>query len=285
MITGSQVSAGASAQAIRFHYDLSNEFYRLWLDPTLTYSCAFWDGAADELEAAQQRKLAFMADHANARGAARVLDIGCGWGSMLHHLVADCGVGRAIGLTLSEQQYSWLNRCDDPRIAVRLEPWRSHQPEAPYDAIISIGAFEHFVQPGLEPGQKLAAYGAFFEACAGWLRPGGRLCLQSICLTDGSVAVSDFIARHVFPESDLPTLVEICRAAQDAFEVILVRNDRAHYERTCREWLNRLKDHRSEASDLVGADVVRHYEKYLSFCCLGFRSGSAGLLRIVLERR
>ena len=137
---------GASPEAIRQHYDVSNDFYQLWLDPTLTYSGAMWE-EGDDLEAAQIRKIDYHIEQARAPGTGRVLEIGCGWGSTLRRLVNVHGVRKAIGLTLSQAQRDWLNNTlDDPRIEVRLENWFDHEPEAPYDAIISIAAFEAFAK-------------------------------------------------------------------------------------------------------------------------------------------
>src|SRR4051794_23840142 len=116
---------GAAAAAIQAHYDVGNAFYQLWLDPTLSYSCALWqegDGD-DQLEAAQRRKLAYHAEQSRARGRARVLDVGCGWGALLRHLVEAEGVARAVGLTLSQAQAELIASRADPRLEVRLESW------------------------------------------------------------------------------------------------------------------------------------------------------------------
>src|SRR5262245_28873696 len=173
---------GGSAEAVQAHYDAGNDFYRLWLDTTLSYSCALWDEAdpADTLDAAQRRKIAYHARQARAAGTRRVLDVGCGWGAVLRHLVEIEDVRHATGLTLSRGQAEWVQAWRDPRIEVRLEDWADHLPPAPYDAIISIGAFEHFARPDLDDENKEAAYRDFFAYCHRWLRPDGRLSLQTI---------------------------------------------------------------------------------------------------------
>src|SRR6516162_3616701 len=229
-----RAARGASAEAIRHHYDVGNDFYRLWLDPTLTYSCALWseDDRDDMLEIAQRRKIKHHAQSARARGAERVLDIGCGWGAVLKHLVEEQGVRRAVGLTLSREQAEWIASFNHPGIEVRLESWTEHAPAGPYDAVVSIGAFEHFARPEMDDEQKVAAYRAFFARCHGWLRPGGRLSLQTIAYGDvdpAQIRTSSqvrFIVQEIFPESELPTLGHILQASDGLFELVALRNDR-----------------------------------------------------------
>ena len=129
-------------------YDVANEFYELWLDPTLCYSCALWDGDEPDsaLETAQLRKLDFHANQSQAKGAARVLDVGCGWGLLVRRLVGTHGVRHATGLTLSDAQAAYSAQRPDPRVQINVESWVDHAPEQPYDGIISVGAFEHFAK-------------------------------------------------------------------------------------------------------------------------------------------
>src|SRR5215216_2672301 len=119
---------GASSEAIQSHYDVGNEFYSLWLDPTLSYSGAMWE-PGDTLETAQLRKIDFHIEQSGARGAERVLDVGCGWGGVLRRLVGAHGVEKAVGLTLSRAQAEWIAAFDIPNLEVRVESWSEHQPE------------------------------------------------------------------------------------------------------------------------------------------------------------
>jgi cyclopropane-fatty-acyl-phospholipid synthase len=273
---------GASSAAIQHHYDVGNEFYRLWLDESLTYSAALFD-EHDDLEAAQRAKIDFHIASARASRVARVLDIGCGWGAMARRLVEHHGVGQVVGLTLARGQAAWLG--DPPGISIRVESWSDHVPDQPYDAIISVGAFEHFARHDASEADKLAGYRAFFERCHGWLRPGGWMSLQTIAYGNARRRdFSHFFATEVFRESDLPRLQEIAAASDLLFEITNVRNDRTHYERTCVEWRRRLRARRAEAVALVGEQTVRRYDTFFQMLAIGFHVGSMGLLRIALRR-
>lgn len=275
---------GVSAAAIQSHYDTGNAFYRLWLDAGLNYSAALWE-TGDNLESAQLRKLDFHIQQAGASGAEQVLDIGCGWGSLLTRLVQRYGVKSAVGLTLSGAQEARIKALDQPRIEVRRENWLDHRPARPYDAIISIGAFEHFAAPGLTEVDKIDAYRAFFQACHDWLKPGGRLSLQTIIYENADTRdVNEFLSQDIFPESELPHLAELVKARERLFEIVTLRNDGKHYERTLRHWLKNLRAKRKEAVALVGERETSKYEKYLSLCMIGFHSTAFNLSRIMLRR-
>jgi cyclopropane-fatty-acyl-phospholipid synthase len=275
---------GASAEAIQYHYSIGNEFYRLWLDNTITYSGALWE-EGDTLETAQFRKLDYHISQARVQSGARVLDVGCGWGSCLKRLVEKYDVGQAVGLTLSQAQADWIASCHLPRTEVRVETWLEHAPAQPYDAIISIGAFEHFAKPSLSPDQKVEAYRAYFRRCHSLLNPGSWMTLQTIAYGNVSKEeLSQFVEKDIFPESDLPTLTDIARASEGYFEIVALRNDRKHYERTNRAWLSNLRAHRAEAVKLVGEQDVVRYEKYLALFIIGFHTGTMNLFRITLRR-
>jgi cyclopropane-fatty-acyl-phospholipid synthase len=275
---------GASKSAVQHHYDLSNDFFGLWLDETRTYSSAMWEGARS-LEDAQRRKLAYHIERAGASGAGAVLDIGCGWGSQLRALVGSGGVERAVGLTLSDAQSEWIARSPDPRIHVHVEGWEDHVPETPYDAIISVGAFEHFARPDSTPEEVVAAYRRFFARCHDWLAPGGRISLQTIAYgTARREDLNRFIIEKIFPESDLPTLSAIDRASFRLFEITSLRNDRADYEATLKCWYRSLRARRADAVALVGEQTVVDYERYLSLFMVGFHTGAMNLLRIAFRR-
>ncbi|EEP70549.1 cyclopropane-fatty-acyl-phospholipid synthase [Micromonospora sp. ATCC 39149] len=282
--------AGASPAAIGHHYDLSNDFYALWLGESMVYSCARWaDAAGDGLTRAQTRKLDYFVEQTRAAGTRRVLDVGCGWGTLVRHLVDRHGVARATGLTLSPAQARWCQQHPAPRTDVRVENWVTHEPGERYDAIISLGAFEHFARYGMTPAERLTAYRAFFERCRGWLPAGGRLGVQTNIkgnnqrLDRRTVRDMLFIVDSIFPESVLPALDEVIVAAAGRFDVVSVRNDPDDYARTCAAWLDRLTGQRDRAVELVGEDRTADYERYLSSTVQHFRRRHLGLARIVFE--
>ncbi|MFI5510332.1 class I SAM-dependent methyltransferase [Mycobacterium sp. NPDC051804] len=280
---------GASPESIQHHYDISNKFYSLWLDESMTYSCALWDGEDDDLATAQMRKLDYLVAGADASGRDRVLDIGCGWGSGMQRLVDVHGVQHVTGLTLSEAQAHHVKAAANPRVEVLLRDWADFLPGERYDAAISIGAMEHFVKFGWSRSDRVAAYRRFFEKCHECLNPGAGLALQTI--GKGNVPMDElglqdclFIVQHIFPESDPPRLAEIAHAAEKLFEIRSVVNHREHYARTCGAWLKRLRSNRAGAVEIVGDEKVSVYERYLEASVRQFRLEHANLYRISLRR-
>jgi cyclopropane-fatty-acyl-phospholipid synthase len=276
---------GGTEAAIRHHYDVSNAFYALWLDPSLTYSCALWnDGdALEDLGEAQRRKLDFHLAASGASRARHILDIGCGWGSLLERARLHPQIESATGLTLSDAQFQHIGARGDARIHVRKESWIDHTPAQKYDSIVSIGALEHFASPGDSPRQKIDLYREFFAKCRSWLRLDGAMSLQTIAY--GTMRPEEnnaFIATQIFPDSELPQPHELLEAASGLFELTSLRNDRAQYGRTCDLWYQNLRRSRTEAVAIVGEEKVRQYEAFLRLSSFGFNSGRVGLLRLAL---
>jgi cyclopropane-fatty-acyl-phospholipid synthase len=275
---------GGSAEGIRKHYDLDTEFWRLALGPTLAYSSALFTSPDDHLDVAQQRKIDWHLDASGARTAKSVLDIGCGWGSVLRRLSEMENVERSVGITLSTTQAEYLHSENLPRVEVRLENWAVHEPVAPYDSIISIGAFEHFAKPEETLEEKISVYVDFFKRCHGWLSPDGRMSLQTMAFGNMErEEASDFMNQDIFPESDLPFLQDIITAAGGLFEIVAFRNDRLHYARTYDRYSMNLRQNRERAVALVGEQVVSRYERYFKLISMGFRMGKEHLLRFALR--
>jgi len=284
---GAQAPTGATRAAIEHHYDVGRDFFQLWLDVRMVYSCALWrEDLDDDLDSAQLAKLEWHATAAQVDGAKRVLDVGCGWGAMLRYLVAERQVGHVTGLTLSSDQFTTTPISE--HVEVRLEDWRDHQPPATYDAVVSIGAFEHFARPDLSRAQRRAVYGNFFDRCALWLAEGGRLSLQTIAYEDldpSTGPVSSFFSEEIFPESVLPQLSDVVEAAEGRFRLVAFRNDPDHYEHTLRLWQKRLEANRADASSLVGQETYRQYLRYLRVSRAMFDRRVCTLYRMVFERR
>ncbi|HJQ60832.1 MAG TPA: class I SAM-dependent methyltransferase [Vineibacter sp.] len=285
--------AGASEEAIAFHYDVGTDFYRLWLDPLLVYSAARWRGPLDRgpasalsLDEAQIAKLDFHLDAVRSGACRTLLDIGCGWGALLKRS-RDRGVERAIGLTLSRDQAAYIAGQAWPGVEVRRESYEVYVPDGAIDGIVSVGAFEHFVRPGYAPDHRLAIYRRFFESCHGWLRKGGFLSLQSICwgYVDRAYAAKA-VPTYVFPDSDLPWPSEVFEAANPFFDVIYAESRAEDYALTLRAWLTRLRAHKAEiVAGPGGAKVFDHFEKYLRRCTYAFENNTVTLMRFVMARR
>ncbi len=290
---------GASRAAIERHYDVGRDFYALWLDPDLVYSCAMWpDGSPldGDLETAQRTKMSWHAESAHADGAARVLDVGCGWGALARYLVAERDVDHVTGLTLSADQASHVRSSAAAAapgsgrggIDVRLEDWRDHRPSALYDAIVSVGAFEHFARHDLGRTERRAVYRSFFDTTAGWIKPGGWMSLQTIAYDDADpekVRNFDFLTEEIFPESGLPTLADVVVAAEPTWRIARLRADPGHYSATLRIWQDRLEANREAATGLVGRSTYRRYARYLRLCRALFDQRACTLYRLSLQRR
>lgn len=273
---------GASPEAIMSHYDMGNDFFRLVLDPEMIYSCALFKGD-DDLATAQLHKLDHHIEASGAANTTRVLDIGCGWGAMLRRLVDHAGVAHAVGLTLSAAQARWIRDGDNPKIEVLEQDWRDHRPDRRYDAIISVGAFEHFVQKGLDPKVKLEAYREFFAYCDKVLAIGGRLSLQTIAYSERT-RVQPLLDK-TFPDSDLPLEWEPIAAAEGTFSLIAARNDAEHYYRTLVLWEQNLLGNYDKAAALVGKERTDEFRRYLRMSAAGFRGGMVSLMRYSFRKK
>jgi len=283
----------ASAAAIRSHYDIANDFYRTWLGPTMMYSSGLWPhGGNGPLDVATERKIDYFAEHAVPAGACRVLDVGCGWGGNLRRLAEHHGVIAGVGLTLSEAQHQYLASNPVPGAEIRLESWAEHRPPAPYDAILSYGAFEHFASDGSTRTERVAVYRRFFAACFDWLVPDGRLGLETIAHDDAPDTASPFgrgplgdVVLDVYPESLSPDLGELLLGLEPYFAVEILRSDAADFARTCRHWLLALRSAEFEATAMVGPDTYRAWYRYVLSSEVQFRMNTITNYRLVLRRR
>jgi cyclopropane-fatty-acyl-phospholipid synthase len=285
-------TAGASPVAVASHYDVSNDFYRLWLGPTMMYSSGAWPPETVDLQDAQARKIDAFASWTAVPAGGRVLDVGCGWGYALHRLVERHDVGQAVGLTISPAQHDEPVGPPTERIDLRLERWEDHRPGRPYDAVVTFGAFEHFAPDGSTGPQRVAAYRRFFERCHDWLAPGGRLGMETIAHDDapdtdaplGRGALGDVVLA-IYPESLCPHLSEIVLGFEPWFEVEVLQAAGADFARTMQHWIRNLRDHEVEAVAAVGEEVTRRFWRYLVSSDVQFRLGAITNCRIVLHRR
>lgn len=278
---------GASREAIQFHYDLGNSFYAGFLGDTMTYSAALWTDADMTLSQAQQAKLDWHIDAADLRPGQRLLDVGCGWGSLMARAVAARDISKAVGLTLSEQQALWIKTSiDDPRITVQTCPWQEFRDSEPFDAIISVGAIEHFARPGMDSAAKLECYADFFNFCAQNLVDGGRLSVQSIVWMDmAPEQESANLPLDFFPESNLPRQLELLEAADGRFHLVKMHNRPNDYSRTLREWIRNMRTNRDGLMSEFGTDDIQRYQRAFARFMYGFDTGITGLSRFSFVKR
>jgi cyclopropane-fatty-acyl-phospholipid synthase len=295
MTTSGRLAAlGTSPPAIMHHYDLSDDFFRIWLGADMVYSCGWWDTEheRDSLVLAQQRKIDFFAGRLGVRGG-RVLDVGCGWGALLDRFVRVHGAASGVGLTLSPSQADFAARRNVADVSYLLRSWVDHEPDEPYDAVTCIEATEHFASDTLSPDEKVEVYRAFFERAASWLRPGGRMGLQLICLDNvghagsrpGRGPFSDLILDDIFPESMPASLSELVLGWETHFELDDFLDHPAHYQRTFRAWTLAYREQEALARALVGPEKCRAYARYFAAGEAAFRLREHSLYRVILTKR
>lgn len=263
---------------VQAHYDLSDDFFRLFLDPSQTYSCAFFESEDMTLEQAQMAKIDLALGKLGLAPGMKLLDIGCGWGAAMRRAIEHYDVD-VVGLTLSKNQAAHveelLNGIQTTRARrVLLEGWE--QFHEPVDRIVSIGAFEHFGHD---------RYPAFFRMAYAALPADGVMLLHTICgfdprqaeelgipLTFELARFIKFITTEIFPGGRLPTVAMVEQhAAATGFRVTRVQSLQLHYARTLDLWAEALEAHRDEAIAMQSVEVYDRYMKYLTGCAKGFR--------------
>jgi cyclopropane-fatty-acyl-phospholipid synthase len=269
--------------AISHHYDVGNDFYALLLGPSLVYSCAYYEMPSTTLDDAQRAKLDLVCRKLGLRPGMRLLDVGCGWGSLVLHAAANFGVP-AVGVTLSVQQAELARRRVreaglEDRVEIRVQDYRAVS-DGPYDAIASVGMAEHVGRA------QLPIYAAALHEL---LAPGGRLLNHAIAR--GSDAGPDdggsrsFLTRYVFPDGELQPLDEHVGMLERAgFEVRDVQGMREHYALTCRAWVGNLENRWEEAIRLVPAARARVWRLYLAGSALAFEGRRVGVNQVLATK-
>lgn len=272
----------SDAEAIRYHYDLSNEFYRLWLDRDMVYSCAYFETGEESLDQAQQAKLRHLCRKLRLQPGDRLLDVGCGWGGLARFAAREFGA-EVYGITLSEAQLE-LGRQRvaeeglEGQVTLELLDYRDLPQDGRFDKVVSVGMFEHVGHANLPLyAQRL------FDA----VRPGGLVMNHGITsrFTDGRPVgrgAGEFIDRYVFPQGELPHLATMAKAISDAgLEVVDVESLRLHYARTLHLWSQGLERRLQEAAQWVPEKSLRIWRLYLAGCAYGFQHGWMNLHQIL----
>ena len=270
--------------AIHFHYDVSNDFYALWLDRAMVYSCAYFEAPEVGLDAAQEAKLEHICRKLALKPGELFLDIGCGWGALLIHAARRYGV-RGYGVTLSEQQLILARE----RIAaaglagqvrVELQDYRDIPGESVYDKAASVGMFEHV---GLN---NLPVY---FSTVERLLKPDGLFLNHGITHdSEGwqKTMSSEFMNRYVFPDAQLDNISNIQRGMERArFEIADVEALRPHYALTLRHWVAKLERNHAQALNFVTEATYRVWRLYMAACALEFESGRVGIYQVLAAKR
>ncbi len=271
------------ARAIAHHYDVSNDFYALVLDPLMVYTCAYYREADGKLEQAQQDKLDLVCRKLRLRPGETMLDVGCGWGSLAMWAVQHYGV-RAHGVTLSRAQADWAEQRIkregiEGRCLVEYRDWRDLPADARYDKIAAIGIIEHVGIPN---------YPAFFGRLRSMLNDGGLYLNHGIHheFHWKRTSQTEFLLRHVFPNGDLSGFTETVTEMERAgWEVLDAENLRLHYARTCRHWVERLRARADEARAIVGERTYRTWLLYLTCSAVAFEAGSIGLYQVLVRKQ
>jgi cyclopropane-fatty-acyl-phospholipid synthase len=276
-------SRASDREAIAFHYDVSNDFYRLWLDEQMVYSCAVFDTPADSLDQAQRNKLDLICRKLRLLRGERFLDIGCGWGALVCWAARHYGV-RAHGITLSQLQLDIARERVareglESLVSVELRDYRDLPGEV-FDKIASVGMFEHV---GLA---NLPTYNATVHRL---LRPGGLFLNHGITRDEEGwrkTEETEFINRYVFPDAALDMVGNIQRGMEQAgFEIHDVEGLRPHYALTLRQWVARLEAAHAQAVELVGEARYRVWRLYMTACAVQFEDGALGIHQILASRR
>lgn len=272
-------------QAIAHHYDVGNDFFRLWLDRRLVYSCAYFPRGDEDLDAAQEAKLELVCRKLRLRPGERLLDIGCGWGGLVMYAAERYGVS-ALGITVSRAQAELAGALIaeaglQEQCRVELRDYREI-PAGSADKIASVGMFEHVGRARLRE---------YFTAAWSALRPGGLFLNHGIATGSGtprsrsSRPAASFTDRYVFPDGELVTLSEALAAAeQAAFEVRDVESLREHYALTLRRWGQRLEARRAEAVASAGESIYRTWRLFMTASAYGFTTGRINVYQAVLGK-
>ncbi|WP_395352537.1 class I SAM-dependent methyltransferase [Variovorax sp. UC122_21] len=267
-------------KSIQYHYDVSNAFYQLWLDPNMVYSCAYFENGDEDLETAQLKKIDHILTKIQLQPGQTLLDIGCGWGALVIRAAQKFGA-RCVGVTLSQNQFELATERVKAagladRIEIRLQDYRDVSGQ--FDRITSVGMFEHVGRKNLPE---------YFQRVRALLADDGVVMNHGITSSDpegGGVSYGggDFIDRYVFPNGELPhiglTLQSMQQGGLEAFDV---ENLRRHYARTLRLWSDAYEAHTEQVRAMVDEEKFRIWRVYLAGCAYAFENDDVAIYQIV----
>ncbi len=270
-------------KAIQYHYDVSNEFYKLWLDENMVYSCAYFENGDEDLGTAQLKKIDHILRKIRVQPGQRLLDIGCGWGALVLRAASKFGA-RCVGVTLSQNQFDLATERVKAagladRIEIRLQDYRDV--EGQFDRITSVGMFEHVGRKNLP---------TYFSKIRDLLVDDGIAMNHGITSTDyesGETALGggEFIDRYVFPDGELPHISLALESMQrGGLEAIDVESLRRHYKHTLDIWCENFEAHAEEARKLVDDEKFRIWRVYLAGCAYAFENDDVSIYQVVCRK-
>ena len=270
-------------QSIQFHYDVSNEFYKVWLDPNMVYSCAYFENGDETLEAAQLKKIDHILTKIQLQPNHTLLDIGCGWGALVIR-AAQKFQAKCIGITLSENQYALATERVkaaglEDRIEIRLQDYRDIKGQ--FDRITSVGMFEHVGRKHLVD---------YFRIVHDLLKEDGIAMNHGITsvstdMKDANLGAGEFIDRYIFPNGELPHIGQAITAMQQGgLEVVDVENLRRHYAKTLSHWADNFEEHAAEVQQYIDAERYRAWRLYLAGCAYSFRHDQMSIYQLVCHK-
>jgi len=267
-----------SKEDIHSHYDLGNDFYKLWLDPTLTYSCAYFEDWSDDLETAQLNKIDHILRKLNPQPGRTLLDIGCGWGTLMLRAAKTYHL-KVVGITLSKEQFKLVSdRIESEHLSdvaeVLYMDYRELNRE-PFDYITSVGMFEHVGKENLE---------GYFKDVAKLLKDDGVALIHGITRQQGG-AVNAWINKYIFPDGYVPGMAENLNHIVDAgMQVADLEPLRRHYQRTLEIWDTNFNNHRNTIQQKFGYEFTRMWDVYLQAAAASFESGNIDVMQYLISK-
>ena len=278
------IKAGKSQQknspkAIAHHYDVSNDFYRLWLDRNMVYSCAYFRHTEQSLDEAQQDKLDYLCRKLRLKSGQALLDIGCGWGALALWAAQHYGV-TVHGITLSKQQHALatdrIKKAGlEDRVKIELRDYRDIPDDAVYDRVVSVGMFEHI-------GVK--NFSQYFNKVRQVLKPGGLFLNHGITSKNGwlNTPITRFMNQYIFPDGELARISDVSDAMEKAgFEIVDVESLRRHYALTLRHWVKALEANMKRATELTSIETYRLWFLYMAGSAFYFDEGSINVHQVL----
>ncbi|MEO8799253.1 MAG: class I SAM-dependent methyltransferase [Polyangiaceae bacterium] len=274
---------------VQVAYDVSNEFFRLWLDERMHYTCGVYENENDTLERAQENKSRILYEYAEVSPETTVLDIGCGWGANLEY-VAKRGAKEAHGITLSSAQHDEIMARKISNIKTWCADYKDFVPPHLYDSLISIEMIDHLCSPAqAAKGMAVDIYRSYFNKCAEWVKPGGLFGFQAILRnrvprTRADISDLKFTADVIFPGGLNPRLEDLIMAVNPSWEILELKTRRTDYGKTTGEWLRRLRLNEKRIREEWGDQVFQEYDRYLSTCVRAFANHWSSDVQMKLKK-